>query len=157
MSGMRMSNGNLFLPDECHFRHALDLEGCRRRIRYHAFSLINDIAELARNKPERQGNDDDRLASVAFVLESEMGNALRLEMRALDPAIRSEALQRTASAEDLAADENHAAETRQPIFPLEKFIDSIVAKVPEEAWDKIPSDLSSKIDCGLYSYGANQE
>lgn len=133
MSGMGMPNGNLSLPDECHFRHALDLEGCRRRIRHHAFSLINDIAELARNKPERRGNDDDRLASVAFVLGSETGNALRLEMRALDPA------------------------TSHPIFPLENFIDSIVAKVPEEAWDKIPSDLSSKIDCCLYSYGANQE
>lgn len=155
MSGMGMPNGNLSLPDACHFRHALDLEGCRRRVRHHAFSLINDIAELVRNEPERRGNDDDRLASVAFVLGSETGNALRLEMRALDPATRSEALQRTASAKDLAADENHAAETSQPVLPLEKFIDSIVAKVPEEEWDKLPPDLSSRID--YYLYGIDRE
>lgn len=150
-----MPNGNLSLPDECHFSHALDLESCRRRIRHYMFSLIDDSAELARNRPEQRESDNEVLASMVFALGPEKGNAFTVEMRFLDPGTRLEALQRMVSAKDLKADESHATETSQPISPLEKFIDSIVAKVPEEEWDKLPPDLSSRID--YYLYGIERE
>ncbi len=155
MPGMGMPNGNLSLPDECHFSPALDLEGYRRRIRHYVFSLIDDSAELVRNRPERRESNNEVLASMVFALGPEKGNAFTVEMRALDSVTRLAALQRMVPAKDLKADESHAPEASQPISSLEKLVDSIVAKVPEEEWDKLPPDLSSRID--YYLYGIDRE
>lgn len=92
---------------------------------------------------------------MVFALGPEKGNAFTVEMRALDSVTRLAALQRMVPAKDLKADESHAPEASQSISSLEKLVDSIVAKVPEEEWDKLPPDLSSRID--YYLYGIDRE
>ena len=97
---------------------------------------------------------------MTISLPEDLENSLRVEVQSgrfssLDDAI-TEAVRlllgrgeqgRTGPATEPVAGAADGAQTRQPIWEV---IEEITASVPEEEWDKLPTDASEQLDHYIY-------